>query len=135
MAALLARLAAVPGIVTLSREVLIFSNTPAMPAMMLADRDETYPETPTGIPSVPIIDCDIVIYVNAAPLGATVNNIIDGIESAVAPAPVFNGVQTQNTQTLGGIVWDCKIVGSVEKAFSFEQVQAVAVVPVRITVV
>lgn len=134
-AGLFARLAAIPGLVTASRRLRHWSDTPAalQPALFMVQRHER-PQQVRGAPSAWTLLVDLYLYAhaggdpNAAPAQA-LNALIDGIEAALAPEPA-SGVQT-----LGGLVSHCWIdPAGIETDEGALGEQAVAILPVAVAV-
>jgi hypothetical protein len=134
-AALFARLSAIPGIVTASRRLKHWDDTPPalQPALFLVQRHE-HPHQARGLPAAWTLAVDLYLYAhaggdpNAAP-SQTVNALIDAIEAALDPDPA-TGVQS-----LGGLVSHCWIDASgIETDEGALGEQAVAVIPIAITV-
>lgn len=137
-AALFAKLAAVPGLVTTSRELRHWDDVPAseQPALFLVQGDQAaaVPARPTGGatyvgPTEWTLAADVHLYVHRASLSTdallatAVNTLLDAIEAACA-APAGT-----HEQTLGGVVRSCRIDGTIETDGGVLGDQAVAVIP------
>lgn len=86
-----------------------------------------------GIPVQWKLEAEIFIFVNTGQPSTepetVLNNILDGIETALAPAPA-----TGNRQTLSGLVYDCRINGTIERDPGFISGVGAAAVPIEITI-
>ena len=132
-AALFGLVSGVPGIVTASRRLKHWNDVPAVdqPALFQIQKGETG-EQAQGLPMKWTLAAEIYLYVNSgddpAGIPATeLNNLLDLIELALAPN--FRGVQT-----LGGLVSHCWISGRIETDEGSLGSQAVAIIPISITV-
>ena len=123
-------LAAVPGLVTSSRKLLHWSKVPAIaqPALFMAQGSEVAKRV-TGQPTVWTLDVKAYLYVNTsgdvAPT-TTLNSILDAIETTMNPA------LAGSHQTLGNLVHDARIEGTIETDEGTLGDQAVAIIPIRI---
>ena len=129
-AALFAKLAAVPGIVTASRKLKHWSDVAAIeqPALFMAQGTETAVRA-VGLLTRWTLDVRVYVYVNTsgaiAPATA-LNPILDAIETIMNPA------LAGSRQSLGNLVHDARIEGAVETDEGSLGDQAVAIIPVRI---
>ncbi len=131
-AALFKRMSKIPGIVTASRLLQLWSDVPAaqQPALFMAQPGET-PEQKFGVPTKWTLSASFYLYVNTASnvgtLPATVlNNLLDAIEAALVPDDP-DGCRC----TLGGLVSHCWISGKIETDEGALGSQAVAIIPVE----
>ena len=129
-AALYAKLAAIPGVVTSSRKLKHWTDVPAIqqPALFMAQGSEIAKRA-TGQPPVWTLDVKVYVYANtsldAAPTTA-LNAILDGIEI------ILNPKLAGTHQTLGLLVHDARIEGAIETDEGTLGDQAVAIIPVRV---
>jgi len=137
-AALFALLADAAGFTTASRRLRHWSDVAAaeQPALFMAQKSETA-EQRRGLPTKWICDVDAYLYCHApdeltAPT-TILNPLLDAIEAALAPQP-GGGDIVANTQTLGGLVYQISLDGKIETDEGTLGGQAVAIVPIRITV-
>jgi len=110
---------------------------PQLPALFMVENNEHAMQTAPGRPTKWPLDVDVVIYArnegeSQAP-GAEnyipetgLNNLLDAVESALAPAAATN------VQSLGGLVQHCWIEGKIEKDAALQGATSMAVVPVRV---
>lgn len=121
------------GFQTKGRRVLLWSKVSAFPAIFLRNVSDRY-ETRDGQPARRTLDAEIWIYSTAgqnpdlAP-GVALNNILDAIEAVLAPDNIM-----VNRQTLGGLVYHCRIDGKVEYDPGDLDGYAKALIPVSILV-
>jgi hypothetical protein len=128
--------AAVPmttGFLTTGRRVIPWNQVTSQPALFLrgAEEDLEYTET---ILQVQTIDAEIWMYSNAgqnpnAVPETALNNLMDAVQSAFAPDYAGTG-----RFTIGRLVHWCRIEGRVIKDPGDTSGQAIALIPVRITV-
>ena len=129
-AALFAKLAAVPGIVTASRKLKHWSDVAAIeqPALFMAQGTETAIRA-AGLLTKWVLDVKVYVYVNTTGVDApatSLNPILDAIEAIMRPA--IAGAQ----QSLGNLAHDVRIEGVIETDEGSLGDQAIAIVPVRI---
>lgn len=128
--ALFARLSAVPGLKTASRRLKHWTDVPSgeQPALFQAQRNQSANNT-AGTPTVWELYADIYIYVSneSDTPSATLNDLIDAVEAALAPDN-----RIKNTCTLGGLAVFCFIDGMIETDEGTLGDQAVAIVPIKI---
>lgn len=130
-AALMDRLQGVPGLVTVSRRLQHWNDTPPtqQPALFVQQSGETVIRQPRQ-PAKRTTNCNLIIYFridnNAMP-GAVINPILDAIEAAFAPDDPI-----QNICTLGGVVDACRIEGAIQVDEGTLDNQGVASVPIHI---
>jgi hypothetical protein len=127
------------GFQTTGRRLKKANEIAAQPALFINDGAEDHPERPSGLPDKIILEAQLWIYANGgqnpdAVPATQLNALIDAVEAALAPTPVFAGSFPQNVQTLGGLVQHCWIEGKLEKYSGWTNGQAIAVVPVRMLV-
>lgn len=139
-AALFAKLSAVPGVVTASRELRHWNDVSPgeQPALFLAQGDQAaaVPGRPAGGatwvgPTQWTLAAEVTLYVHkdtcGAPILATAfNTLLDAVEAALAPDP------GQMEQTLGGLVVSCRVAGVIETDGGVLGGQAVAVIPLEL---
>lgn len=129
-AALFALLQALPGVVTASRRVEHWADVPGQkqPAVYLAQSSERITRKP-GYPAARTLNAFVYVYVKgaskAAPPSTKLNALVQAIETALEPVP------GQETQTLGGRVYQCCIEGEIKEDEGALGDQAVAVIPVQ----
>jgi hypothetical protein len=110
---------------------------PQLPALFLVENNEHARQTAPGRPAKWLLDVDVVIYTRnegeSQVPGAesyvpamALNNLLDAVESALAPP------SSTNVQTLGALVQHCWIEGEIEKDAVLQGANSMAVVPVRI---
>lgn len=135
--ALFALLANAAGFATASRRLRHWSDVAAVeqPALFMAQKSETA-EQKRGLPTKWICDVDAYVYCHApdeltAPATA-LNPLLDAIETALAPQP--DGDTATNTLTLSGLAYQAWINGKIETDEGTLGGQAVAIVPIRITI-
>ncbi|MGH6980094.1 MAG: hypothetical protein ACREFC_02705 [Stellaceae bacterium] len=135
--ALFALLAGASGFATASRRLRHWSDVAAaeQPALFLAQKSETA-EQRRGLPTKWICDVDAYVYCHApddATAATTVlNPLLDAIEAALAPGAGAD--LAANAQTLTGLAYQAWINGKIETDEGTLGGQAVAIVPIRITV-
>lgn len=153
MNALLAKVAASAGFLTVSRRVQLIPGAPTptvatpplQPALYLLEGDEETKERGRGLPPVHVWDVDLWVWAKI-PVGATIgvpdgttpgasiiNPLLDAVEAALAPAGADLG---QGVQTLGGLVSHCWIEGKTVKVPGdiMKDGQCLAIIPVKIMV-
>jgi hypothetical protein len=136
-AALFALLQGASGFTTASRRLRHWSDVAAIeqPAFFMAQKSETA-EQRRGLPTKWVCDVDIYVYCHApdelTSPATVLNSLLDAIEAAVAPLAA-SGLAS-NTQTLGGLAYQAWINAKIETDEGTLGGQAVAIVPIRITV-
>lgn len=132
-AALFARVSTLPGLVTASRRLKHWHDTPPalQPALFMVQKRER-PEQQSGLPTKWAFTVELYLYVhggadpNAVPAQA-LNALLDALEEVLAPDPA-SGVQT-----LGGLVTHVWIdPAGIETDEGVLGDQAIAIVPVQI---
>lgn len=87
-----------------------------------------------GIPAQWKLEAEIFIFVNTGQPSTepetVLNNILDAIETALTPLTPF----PNNRQTLSGLVYDCRINGTIERDPGFISGVGAAAVPIEITI-
>jgi hypothetical protein len=131
-AALFAKLAASGGYVTTDRRLKHWADVPKenQPALFMAQTGEIG-ERATGQPTKWTLSVDVYVYCRAeeeAAPGPIINPLLDSIEAALEPTVV------ESVQTLGGLVHHCRINGAIETDEGTLGAQAVAIIPITITV-
>lgn len=131
-AALFAKLAAVPGFVTMSRRLKHWNDCDKsiQPALYMAQTGESA-DTVRGQPTRWTLAVDVYVYARTdgelAP-GPVINPLIDAIEQALAPNAI------ENAQTLGGLVEWCRVDGAIQTDEGTLGEQLVQIIPVLILV-
>jgi hypothetical protein len=120
---------------TTSRKLKLWSDVPQQPALYMAEHAENLAYQSENLPSKTTIDVDVYVYFKPSPTSDDdtagsiyLNNILDGIDAAIAPDVVTN------RQTLGGLVSHCRIDGKVLKDPGDIDGQGLAVIPIKILV-
>jgi hypothetical protein len=120
---------------TTSRRLKLWSDVAPTdkPALFLYERGDVYVRASEAVPESVTINVDLYIYIDAgkdqsAVPAATLNNLIDAIDSALVPN-YLTGLQT-----LGGLVSHCWIDGKVMKDAGDLDGDGVAVIPIKILV-
>jgi hypothetical protein len=134
MLALFARVATVAGLVTTGRRLVLWDKLgpKQQPALFQVEHGESYQQGGRGLPPKTTLEASLVLYARADPAAlpaATLNNLLDAVEGALAPDdPVANVL------TLGGLVSRCWIEGRVFKDPGDLDGQSLAVIPIGILV-
>lgn len=102
------------------------------PALFMVQKGQVATRT-TKLPAYWTLDVDLIVYVKTdgdhdATPATILNEIVDAIEAALEPAPG----RSDPRQTLGGLVYDCRIEGGIDTDEGALGETAVAVIPVRI---
>lgn len=133
--ALFALVGSIAGIKTKSRRMKHWDdvNAPDCPALFMAQKGQNA-RRQTRQPPIWEFDVDLVVYVktdgnHAAVPSTALNNVLDSIENVFTSSNL-----TDPRQTLGGLVYDCRIEGAIETDEGALGETAVAIVPVRIYV-
>lgn len=135
-AALFALLSGLPQFVTVSRRARWAKDVSPdqQPALFQEEgAGETVKYQGEGLAPLNFLSADLGFYARipadglTAP-GSIVNPLIDAVCAALAPAPA------QERQTLGGLVYHCRIEGKILKALGEVDGQAAVVIPVEIVV-
>lgn len=134
-AALFALLQTVPGLKTCSRRLKHFDDvSPAdCPALFMVQKSQGT-RTQTRMPTVWELDVELILYVqtdgghHSTPATA-LNEVLDAIESALEPTNLIDP-----RQTLGGLVYDCKISGAIDTDEGTMGEMAGAIIPIRLVV-
>jgi len=121
------------GFQTTGRRIKFWSDVAAQPALFLRGMDEDL-EYQNIIQQAQTIRAEVWVYANAgsdpdAVPESLLNNILDALQAAFAPDDPM-----QQRFTLGGLVFWCRIAGRLDKLTGDIDSQAIAVVPVEITV-
>jgi len=131
-AALFSLLQALPGAVTVSRRLRMWSDVDQteQPAVFLASGAQVPTQSPAGHPAVWRLSASVYLYAktsdpNIAP-STILNDLLDALEGVLAPG--FPGQK----QTLGGLCQHCWISGQVETDEGILGDQAMAIVPIEI---
>ena len=127
--------ASTAGIITSGRRVKHWDEVPAelQPALFQGQGDEDA-QTRPGRPTIWTLYAHLYLYVNSgsdptAYPATQINSMLDAIEAAFKPAP------NNDYNTLGGLVFDCRIDGKIQTDEGLLGPQSVAVIPIKITVV
>ena len=128
-AALFAKFANIPGVVTVGRKLRHWAdvNPIEQPALFQAQKSETAIRS-TGLNLKWQLELTLYLYVNTSgdvSPTVTLNRIMDAVLAALQPLPGL-------TQTLGGLVHDCRVEGRIETDEGVLADQAVALIPVSI---
>lgn len=120
---------------TASRRLQLWSSVASSdkPAIFICERGDVYTHTSEAVPESVTINVDIYIYTDAGKDQSIVpasilNNLIDSVESVLAPNPVTG------LQTLGGLVSHCWIDGKIMKDSGDLDGDGVAIIPLKILV-
>ena len=118
---------------TTSRKLRLWGDVPptSQPAMYLAEHREAYEQLGKGQMRRTGMRATIFAYAYAAgddEIGGTyINNMLDGIEAALAPDDIMAGVLT-----LGGQVQWCRVEGEIIKDPGDLDKQALLMIPIHI---
>ena len=128
-AALFAKFANIPGVVTVGRKLRHWAdvNPIEQPALFQAQKSETAIRS-TGLNPKWQLELTLYLYVNTSgdvSPTVTLNRIMDAVLTALQPLPGL-------MQTLGGLVHDCRVEGRIETDEGVMGDQAVALIPVFI---
>lgn len=129
-AALFAKLAAVPGLVTTSRILRHWADVQPQqqPALYMAQGDQT-PQTRTGEPTRWLLDVQVYLYVRTSGgqvPGSVLNPLLDAIEACFP----LNPATGKHDPQIPGIEW-ARIEGQIETDEGTLGEQAVAIIPIR----
>ena len=132
VAALFAKLASVPGLLTTSRVFRHFAEVPAadQPALYLAPYAQFAVRT-RGLPTKWTVDFRAFIYISretSTVPDTVLNQVLDAIELALAPATAAE------VQTLGGLCDHAWIEGDIQTDIDTLGSQLLCVVPIRLLV-
>lgn len=106
------------------------------PALFMLEHQETHARNRQPTPANRTLMVDVLIFIsegldpNTIPI-ITLNNLIDAID------PVSRGVLKpddilQNRQTLGGLVYDCYIEGTIDKVPGDVDGQGMVTIPIKV---
>lgn len=130
--ALFRLLQAVPGIVTCTRRLKHWQDTPPeeQPALYMEHTGEVRQPT-RGQPSKVVLECNLWLYVRTEgkAVGPTLNEQLDAIDTAFEPKN-----DGDHTVTLGGLVHHCWIEGQTQIFEGDLGEEAVAIIPVKLLV-
>jgi hypothetical protein len=129
-AALFARLAAIPGLVTKSRILRHWADVPPQqqPALYMAQAAQI-PQTRTGEPTRWFLDASVYLYVRTSGSqvpGSVLNPLLDAIEACFP----LNPTTGKHDPQIPGIEW-ARIEGQIETDEGTLGEQAVAIIPIR----
>lgn len=113
--------------------------SPGEPGLFLIKPRESYSydKDQNGVPPVRELRFLAVVYTdvgtdpNAVPADV-IDDLLDAIDAALAPT-VVDQINNGGRQTLGGLVYDCRIVGEPELAPGDSQGKGQTIVPVHVT--
>jgi hypothetical protein len=130
MAALLSRISsAVPSFVTVGRRVKHWTQVPDQPALFL--RRVGMLDNHNGSMPTMTMECELWIYCNAGENPDVIPDaILTGLEREVRAALAPDD---QNRFTIGGLVYWCRIEGKSDISPGDQGPQAIARIPIRIT--
>jgi hypothetical protein len=122
---------------TSSRRTVHFSKVEAQPAFFQYESEENIQQV-TSMPYKSILKAHWIAYQNTGldpkAIPATENNLIlDALQAALAPQ-LMPGVQFVDRCTLGGLVYNVKICGSVMKYDGALEGQGIITIPLEILV-
>lgn len=127
------------GFRTISRRLKGWEETTDQPALFLVDADETHPPRPSSGPADITLSAEIYLYVRSAEdpapdivPAAPLNTMIDAIEAVIDPPRHANPGLLQNLGLKG--IRHCRIEGDVVKAGAVNGTQALALLPIKISV-
>ncbi len=124
-----------PGIVTASRRGRLAQNVAPedQPALFQEQVGEVVQYQGEGLPATYRLNVDLVLYVRVddpeEPTSGALNPLIDAVAAALEPEPF------EETQTLGGLVYHCRISGKLDLIEGVLDGQARAFIPVEILAV
>ncbi|MEW6563320.1 MAG: hypothetical protein AB1400_08845 [Pseudomonadota bacterium] len=133
-AALFNLLQNLPGIVTASRRLRHWNDVPRanQPALYMVQKSESA-QTITGQPTKWLLRLNVYLYVNTADRtqspAEVMNLLLDAISAALEPPPAIG------KQTLGGLVYYCRIAGEIQTDEGALGDQSVAIIPVELLAV
>jgi hypothetical protein len=130
MAALLSRIAsAVPSFITVGRRVKHWTQVPDQPALFL--RRVGMLDNHNGSMPTMTMECELWIYCNAGENPDVIPDaVLTGLEREVRAALAPDD---QNRFTIGGLVYWCRIEGKSDISPGDQGPQAIARIPIRIT--
>lgn len=106
-------------------------NDADLPTMEVISKEEDAQESGLGEPVRWAVNYSVFLFVSTADPGVLaetqVNKLLDSIEAALKPSP------PTGRQTLGGVVYHCRIKGKVVKEPAFTTGIGVAGIPIEIT--
>jgi hypothetical protein len=132
-AALFTLLQNATGITNTARKLMASSdlNMANMPMLELVAKSEMAERKGVGIPVFWTIHYFAFIYVSTLDPGnlaeTQLNNLLDSVEAALKPSPATG------KQTLGGVVFDCRINGPIERDPGFTSGIGAVAIPIEIT--
>lgn len=132
--ALFNKVAAATTFKTSSRRLKHWNDVPAveMPAIFQLETPQVYERQGRGLPAKKYFNAELFIYVycpNSSDIPSTqINNALDAIETVLAPDPATG------LQSLGGLVMDCWIKGTIEIYEGLLGDKAVVILPIEILV-
>ncbi len=132
-AALFAQVSGIAGLALASRRLQHWTDVRPVnqPALFQVQKAEQVSEAP-GMPTRLVLEAAFYLYVSSGSdtevVPATqLNGFVDAIFAALAPDPATG------QQTLGGLVEQCRVSGKIETDEGTLGSQAVAIIPVEIT--
>lgn len=119
---------------TVSRVTKHYTQSGPMPAVYQLQKGELATRK-RGFPAKFLFKVELLLYTQGSadgltPASTAINNIVDAVEAALAPAP---GPGTNN-QTLGGLVEHCWIEGAIETYEAILVQTSITIVPIHILV-
>lgn len=118
-----------------SRRVRMFDNLPAKPALCQVDFTETVKKAGQNLPYTWVLGAEWWIFHEGGADADSVpsilsNDILDAVTAALAP-PAY---RLDNRQTLGDLVYNCYVDGTVTKVSGDIESQALLTVPIVLLV-
>lgn len=114
-----------------SRRIKLWTDVPpeSRPAMYMVERDESPAFQAENHPAKQTMMVNVFVYTSATGVdtpAADVNNILDGLDAALAPGPA------DRVQTLGGLVSHCRQEGQIFKDPGDLDNDGLIIYPIRI---
>jgi hypothetical protein len=132
-AALFNLLKTATGINNAQRKITVSADTNSadLPVLEVFVKSEQGERRGVGLPILWTIHCMAFIFVSTVDPGnlaeTQLNNLLDSVEAALKPSPATG------KQTLGGVVFDCRINGPIEREPGFMSGIGAAAIPIEIT--
>jgi hypothetical protein len=121
------------GFVTVTRRIKEYADVDqsTQPALLQTELGEKW-DAPPGMPPLVVLNAKLFLYCESgdptAVVSSQINTLLDAVTAALAPPP-----DGEERQTLGGLVFHCRIAGDVTIAEGLSG-QSEAVVPIEILV-